>query len=63
LLETLFIPVTVAIPFDDLGLPLTIAVTGQITATRVVPEPGTIAMLGAGLVGLVAVGRRRFRGV
>ncbi len=61
LIETLFIPVNVAIPFDDLGLPLTIEVTGQITATRVIPEPGTIVMLGVGMIGLVAVGRRRFR--
>jgi len=60
LIETLFIPVNVVIPFDDLGLPLTIEITGQITATRVIPEPGTIVMLGLGLVGLVTIGRRRY---
>lgn len=60
----LTIPIDVSIEFEVIeGDPPGMAVVnlqGQIVAV-LVPEPGTIAMLGVGAVGLVAVGRRRFR--
>lgn len=58
------IPIDVALEFEIIeGDPPGMAVVymrGQIVANPV-PEPSTIAMLGIGVVGLVAVGRRRFR--
>jgi hypothetical protein len=68
--DVLTIPVDVSVSFvvDDAGTPdtaddsiATVFLNGSIVAA--VPEPGTIAMLGVGLIGLVAVGRRRFRKV
>ncbi len=60
---TLTIPINVSIAFEVTdGDPPGMAVVnlvGQIVAT--IPEPGTIAMLGLGAVGLIAVGRRRLR--
>jgi hypothetical protein len=62
--DTLTIPIDVSIEFTvvDGDPPGTAVVNlqGQIVAT-LVPEPGTIAMLGVGAVGLIAVGRRRVR--
>lgn len=56
----LTIPVDVSLVFEvSTGVNATVNLDGAIVA--VVPEPGTIAMLGMGVVGLVAVGRRRFR--
>jgi hypothetical protein len=60
--DTLTIPVSVTITFPlTTGVNADVVLLGQIVATEVIPEPGTIAMLGMGIIGLVAVGRRRFR--
>jgi len=60
---TLTIPINVSIEFEVTeGDPPGMAVVnlvGQIVAT--IPEPGTVAMLGMGAIGLVAFGRRRLR--
>jgi len=60
---TLTIPINVSIEFEVVeGDPPAMAVVnlvGQIVAT--IPEPGTVAMLGMGAIGLVAFGRRRLR--
>ena len=37
-----------------------VTLQGQIVA-ELIPEPGTIAMLGVGAIGLIVVGRRRLR--
>jgi hypothetical protein len=55
--EALF-PVEVA---PGLVLPLTARFEGQIVATGVIPEPGSIALLGLAGVGLCLAGRRRLR--
>ncbi len=61
---TLTIPVNVSgsSPVQGIGT-VGFSLVGNLafTGTKVVPEPGTIAMLGMGVIGLVAVGRRRFR--
>jgi hypothetical protein len=63
--DTLTIPINVSLEFevtdgDPPGMAV-VTLTGQIVANRVVPEPGTVAMLGMGAIGLVAFGRRRLR--
>ncbi len=61
LLQTITIPVSLLIPIPVSSFTIDGSLTGTIVATRLVPEPGTVAMLGLGLIGLVAFGRRRFR--
>ena len=34
---------------------------GDLGSTNPVPEPGTLVLLGSGLVGLVAIGRKKFK--
>ncbi len=63
--DVLTIPINVSIEFevtegDPPGMAV-VTLIGQIVATRVIPEPGTIAMLGLGAIGLIVVGRRRLR--
>ncbi len=62
--DTITIPINVAIELEisDGDPPQTGIVTleGQIVAV-LVPEPGTIAMLGMGMMGLIAIGYRRVR--
>lgn len=64
-LVTLTLPVLVELdlPAAQTGLllDLTGVFTGSITATAIVPEPGTMGLLSCGLIGLIVVGRRRFR--
>ncbi len=61
LLQTITIPVNVGIPIDLNGIIITGTLDGIIVATFVVPEPSSLVMLSISLVGLVAIGRRRFR--
>jgi hypothetical protein len=61
LIETLTMPIDLTIVTELGGVEVSLVATGQIVATRVIPEPGTFTLLGAGLVGLVAVGRHRWR--
>lgn len=57
----LTIPVSVIVPVDVGGFILSAVLTGQIVATAVVPEPGTVALLAIGAVGLVPFVARRAR--
>lgn len=58
LVETLFLEIDVAVPSAVGDVPIFLVFTGEIYATRVVPEPGTIAMAALGMIGLVTVGYR-----
>jgi hypothetical protein len=57
----LTIPVSVIVPVDVGGFILSAVLTGQIVATAVVPEPGTVALLAIGGVALVPLVARRGR--
>jgi hypothetical protein len=63
--DVLTIPVSISLPITegeapDIVITSTLTFNGTIVA-RLIPEPGTIAMLGMGVVGLAVVGRRKFR--
>ena len=55
------IPFTTTSTLSTLGIPVNITIGTQLNLTgpAVVPEPGTVMLVGAGLVGLVAAGRRK----
>jgi hypothetical protein len=55
------IPFTTVSTLSTLGIPVNITIGTQLNLTgpAVVPEPGTVMLVGAGLVGLVAAGRRK----
>ncbi len=55
--ETLTVPVKLNMQFMDQGITITLNVEGSVVATRTVPVPGSLAVLGLG--GLVAIRRRR----
>jgi|GEM_PF-2143006 len=58
LVETLFLDISLTVPTFVGSVPVGLVFTGEIYATRVVPEPGTIAMAALGMIGLVTVGYR-----
>jgi hypothetical protein len=49
------------IPADNVPSQFYVANSGEFTVGGVVPEPGTALLLGAGLIGLAAAGRRKVR--
>ncbi len=58
LVETLFLEIDLTVSTFVGDVPVGLVFTGEIYATRVVPEPGTIAMAALGMIGLVTVGYR-----
>jgi hypothetical protein len=46
---------------DGVGKPVSLDLRGVVDQIQVVPEPTTILLLGSGLIGLAAIGRRRLR--
>ncbi len=58
LVETLYLKIDVAVPTFVGDVPIFLVFKGDIYATRVIPEPGTIAMAALGMIGLVTVGYR-----
>jgi len=58
LVETLFLDISLTVPTFVGDVPVGLVFTGEIYATRVVPEPGTIAIAALGMIGLVTVGYR-----
>jgi hypothetical protein len=61
--ETLTIPILIidSTSLDLSGIPVLITISGSIVATRTIPEPGTMVMLGIGAAMLVPVAVRRYR--
>jgi hypothetical protein len=59
LLRKLTIPVSVPLTLTLQGTTLNASAAGQIVAFGYVPEPTTIGLLGLGIAGLAALGRRR----
>ena len=57
-LATWSIPVSALVTFETLGQVISVSVGGNLLLTEV-PEPGTLLLVGAGLAGLVATGRKR----
>ena len=55
------IPFTTLSTLSTLGIPVNITIGTNLilTGPAVIPEPGTVMLVGAGLIGLVAAGRRK----
>lgn len=61
-LQTITVPINVDVLVDTGLIKVDAIFTGSIVATAVVvPEPGTFALAGLGLIALIPVARRRFR--
>jgi len=56
-LATWSIPVAALVTFETLSQVISVDVSGTLLLTEI-PEPGTLLLVGAGLAGLVATGRR-----
>jgi hypothetical protein len=59
MLRRLSIPVNLPLSIVLEGVPLTASASGTITAFALVPEPTTLLLVGGGMAGLAALGRRR----
>jgi len=60
-IETLTLPVAETVTFNLNGIAGNVFLSGQIVATRSIPEPGSVVLLGIALAAMVPFGVRRFR--
>lgn len=65
-IEQIFIPLSFVIPIDADGVTIDVVLSGQLTGytvgeLRMIPEPGTLVLLGTAMAGLVPLSVRRLR--